>query len=43
VIQIPTPRWTAYEQKRFGIKMTPDVPMIVTDRAYTSPVWYSPG
>ena len=42
VIQIPSPRWTAYDQKRFGIKMADYVPMIVTDRAYTSPVWYTP-
>jgi hypothetical protein len=42
VIQIPSPRWTAYDQKRFGIKMPDYVPMTVTDRAYTSPVWYSP-
>jgi len=42
VIQIPSPRWTAYDQKRYGIKMSPEVPMTVTDRAYTSPIWYSP-
>ena len=42
VIQIPSPRWTAYDQKRFGIKMTDNVPMTVTDRAYTSPIWYTP-
>ena len=42
VIQIPSPRWTAYDQKRFGIKMSADVPMTVTDRAYTSPIWYTP-
>ncbi|TAX28961.1 DUF3604 domain-containing protein [Rhizobium leguminosarum] len=42
VIQIPTPRWTAYDQKRFGIKMAENVPMKVTDRAYTSPIWYTP-
>jgi hypothetical protein len=43
VIQIPSPRWTAYDQKRYGIKMADYVPMTVTDRAYTSPVWYTPG
>ena len=42
VIQIPSPRWTAYDQKRFGIKMPGYVPMTVTDRAYTSPIWYTP-
>jgi hypothetical protein len=43
VIEIPTPRWTAYDCKRFGLKMGDEVPMTVTNRAYTSPVWYTPG
>jgi hypothetical protein len=43
VIEIPTPRWTAYDVKRFGTRMDPQVPMTVTNRAYTSPIWYSPG
>lgn len=42
VIEIPTPRWTAYDAKHFGLDMPDHVPMIATERAYTSPIYYSP-
>ena len=42
VIEIPTPRWTAYDAKRYGVTPLPGTAMTVTERAYTSPIWYSP-
>jgi hypothetical protein len=42
VLEIPTPRWTAYDAMRYKIKMDPDVPMIIQERCYTSPIWFTP-
>jgi hypothetical protein len=42
VIEIPTPRWTAYDTKRFGVKPLPGTAMTVAERGFTSPIWYTP-
>jgi hypothetical protein len=42
VMEIPTPRWTAFDAKFFKIAMPKGTAMEVTDRAYTSPIWYTP-
>jgi hypothetical protein len=42
VLEIPTPRWSTYDARYFGVTLPPEVPRSVQQRAYTSPIWYSP-
>ena len=42
VLEVPSKRWSTYDQEKFGVSLDPVIPTFIRERAYSSPIWFEP-
>ena len=40
VLEVPSKRWSTYDQERFGVSLDQEIPLFIRERAYSSPIWF---
>ena len=41
VLEVPTKRWSTYDQERYDVSLAPEIPTLIRERAYSSPIWFN--